>query len=319
MDDFIYQDDETQINTLHSACTLDSPIRDRVVILLVRDGANLNHPGKIDNIANFTALHFATIRNYDRTIELLLNLGANVDLRDSTDFSPYCYAVQMKSQTAELLGCFKEDFAATFKIVDLFRKAIQNNGTVDKNQKISPPVNSTNNFIAQNSNDKPAAKCNPNNGDKSHYIIPKVKQAVADGAKIQNFIRGNDVVPYSNGISKMSPKKLSKNSPNQLLRKSPKSSPKRYAGRFEPITATVLKIIDHTVAGKPPGFIVELEGSKDIHKVSIEDLYQHEPHKLRRYLKRIKQTGGQRWRRVKEGFGEDQVDHVLKTRKTISP
>lgn len=92
INDYIYQDEENCLNILHLAAGLDSENRDSVIELLIQQRANLNCPGRSDDVDDVTPLHLVAMWGYDMTLKLLLYHGADASLRDSNNLSPVDYA-----------------------------------------------------------------------------------------------------------------------------------------------------------------------------------------------------------------------------------
>jgi len=77
---------------LHLAAGLDSDHREQIIELLIQSRADLNCPGKSENIDDVRPLHLAAMWGYDLTVKLLLYHGADASLRDSNGLSPVDYA-----------------------------------------------------------------------------------------------------------------------------------------------------------------------------------------------------------------------------------
>lgn len=71
---------------------MDSEHREEVIECLIKHGADVNFPGKSENIDDTRPLHLAAMWGYDTTVKLLLYHGADASLRDSNGFSPVDYA-----------------------------------------------------------------------------------------------------------------------------------------------------------------------------------------------------------------------------------
>lgn len=71
---------------------MDSEHRESIIELLVNARADLNCPGRSDNIDHVRPLHIAAMWGYDLTVKLLLYHGADASLRDSNNYSPIDYA-----------------------------------------------------------------------------------------------------------------------------------------------------------------------------------------------------------------------------------
>lgn len=309
VDDFIYKDDETETNALHIACSTSSPIRDQVVVLLVRLNANINYPAKVDQINNMTALHLATINGYHSTIEILLNLGANVDLPDSTELTSYCYATRFRSESAELLKCFRSDFPSSLKVIKLSRESANNNNDQTFSRASTPKRGdkSMTNGKSAKHNEKRDTVIHHNNHTSSHRE-KKDSTSTTEVASIRSESgepeilfektppksKTNEVVSSSNSVPKIKLKRKFAN------------------GKLMPITGEVRRIYDHVSAkANTPGFFVTLKDCDEKIKVGFDDLSEHAPYKLKCYLWKVRKGGGQKWRRVKEGFGQVVVQKAL--------
>lgn len=89
---YIYEDDENSLNVLHLAAGLDSEHREEVIELLIDLKADLNCPGKSENVGDIRALHLSAMWGYDMTVKLLLYHGADASLRDTSGLSSIDYA-----------------------------------------------------------------------------------------------------------------------------------------------------------------------------------------------------------------------------------
>lgn len=77
---------------MHLAAGLDSEHREHVIELLIKFRADLNCPGKSENVDDIRPLHLAAMWGYDLTVKLLLFHGADASLRDVNNLSPVDYA-----------------------------------------------------------------------------------------------------------------------------------------------------------------------------------------------------------------------------------
>lgn len=80
------------MNILHLAAGLDSEHREEIIELLIDLRADLNHPGKSENVGDIRPLHLAAMWGYDMTVKLLLYHGADASLRDTKGLTPIDYA-----------------------------------------------------------------------------------------------------------------------------------------------------------------------------------------------------------------------------------
>lgn len=92
MDEYIYEDDENRLSLLHLAAGLDSNFREQAIEILVEFRADLNRPGKSENVEDVRPLHIAAMWGYDMTVKLLMYEGADASLRDSNGLSAIDYA-----------------------------------------------------------------------------------------------------------------------------------------------------------------------------------------------------------------------------------
>lgn len=92
INDYVYVDDENCLTMLHLAAGLDSEHREEVIEFLIDHRADLNFPGRSDNISNIRPLHLAAMWGYESAVKLLLFQGADASLRDSKGLSPVDYA-----------------------------------------------------------------------------------------------------------------------------------------------------------------------------------------------------------------------------------
>lgn len=311
MDDFIYTDSDNETNALHIACSSDSPIRDQVIILLVRLSANINHPAKVDKITNMTALHLATINQYHSTIEVLLNLGADVDLHDSRKLTPYCYAIAAMSPSIELLGCFRGDFCSLGKIVKLKRhhKKQRNTNTHEKS------------IDSSNSNSSSTTNGNSKTVDRDDRVDCKKPHCKRDSTKSieeMEHRRASDEPEFlhevpSTPISRASDVSTTTPIPTLL----PKLRWKKNSGKYAHLNKPVEKLVKYSLRDEAPGFIVYLKDTskKDTLRrvrVTMDDLLKHDPDKLGKYIRHLCRIGGEKWQRCKEAFGAKKVKSLLR-------
>lgn len=80
------------MNVLHLAAGLDSEHREEIIELLIDLRADLNCPGRSENVSDVRPLHLAAMWGYDMAVKLLLYHGADASLRDTSGLSPIDYA-----------------------------------------------------------------------------------------------------------------------------------------------------------------------------------------------------------------------------------
>lgn len=93
INEYIYADGKDYLNMLHLACgNLDSPYRDDVIKLLIDLGADIDFPGRHQDIGDIRPLHIALLYGHSSTLELLLRQGADLTIRDAHGLTPVDYA-----------------------------------------------------------------------------------------------------------------------------------------------------------------------------------------------------------------------------------
>lgn len=92
VNEFVYQDEDNCLSLLHLAAGLDCEHRESIIEILIEKHADLNSPGKSENVEDVRPLHLAAMWGYDMTVKLLLYHGADASLRDEDGLSPIDYA-----------------------------------------------------------------------------------------------------------------------------------------------------------------------------------------------------------------------------------